>query len=136
MAQCSILYLASTREDTPIRALRALGFHVDAYDDLPTSEAFARYHAIVVRAEMDWRLPMLAARLRATPHFGRRVLLALVPEAMPARAQREAIQSGFDFTLPDTCGVRRLAATVLRLLRPYPEYRCVLRSPAGRRKAA
>ena len=29
-----------------------------------------------------------------------------------------------------------VAAAVLRLLRPYPEYRCLLRLPGGRRKAA
>ena len=28
------------------------------------------------------------------------------------------------------------AAAILKLLRPYPEFRCFLRSPSGRRKAA
>ena len=43
---------------------------------------------------------------------------------------------GFDATLPTDCSGRGLAAAILKLLRPYPEYRCFLRSPSGRRKAA
>jgi hypothetical protein len=75
-------------------------------------------------------------RLRAKRHFGRRVLLALVPDGMTDRARREAVVSGFDHALPATCGARDLAATILRLLRPYPEYRCLLRQPGRRRRAA
>ena len=142
MAQCSILYLkplclkTGSGEESHARVLRTLGFHVDEYEELPANEAFPGYHAVIVRPDASCSLPMLAARLRAKPHFGRRVLLALVPAAMAARDQREAVLSGFDYTLPDTSDARNLAATVLRLLRPYPEYRCLLRSPGGRRKAA
>ena len=137
MDQCSILYIrAGAAEDPRTCALEALGFRVDESPDLPPNEAFAAYHAVIVHPAGPCDLPMLATRLRAKPHFGRRVLLALVPETMAARDQREAVLSGFDSTLPDTCGARDLAATVLRLLRPYPEYRCLLRSPGGRRKAA
>ena len=64
---------------------------------------------------------MLAARLRAKPRFGRRVLVALVPEPMADAARREAIHSGFDYALVDTCGARDLAAAILRLLRE-PEH--------------
>jgi hypothetical protein len=116
--------------------LRALGFRVDESEELPSNEAFAAYHAVVVRPARHCDLPMLAARLRAKPNFGRRVLVALLPAPIPARVQREAVLSGFDQALPQTCGVRDLAASILRLLRPYPEYRCLLRFPGGRRKAA
>jgi hypothetical protein len=137
MAQCSILYVTSCRrEESHAGALRTLGFRVDECEELPSNEAFAAYHAVIVRPASDCNLPMLAARLRAKPQFGRRVLLALVPDAMAARNKREAVVSGFDYTLPDNCTARDLAATVIRLLRPYPEYRCVLRAPGGRRKAA
>ena len=137
MDQCSILYVKSTRtEETRPRALRALGFRVDESEELPPNEALAAYHAIIVRPAPSCDLPMLAARLRAKPHFGRRVLLAMVPAATAPRDKREAVLAGFDYTLPDTCGARDMAAAVLRLLRPYPEYRCVLRWPGGRRKAA
>jgi hypothetical protein len=136
MAQCSILYVTAASEGTQVGALKALGFHVDQGKELPPTEVLSAYHAVIVRANLGLGLPMLAARLRAKQHFGRRVLLALVPPAMADRTRREAIHSGFDQTLPETCGARDLAAVILRLLRPYPEFRCILRSPGGRRKAA
>lgn len=138
MDQCSILYVRPTgHAEAQAAALRALGFRVDVHEELPPNEVFTAYHAVIVRPASNCDLPMLAARLRAKPHFGRRVLLGLVPEGMAPREQREVVLSGFDFTLSDGCSARELAATVLRLLRPYPEFRCVLRlTPGGRRKAA
>ena len=79
---------------------------------------------------------MLAARLRAVPHFGRRVLIALMSDEVSPNDRREAVMCGFDRTLSDACPAREIAAQVLRLLRAYPEYRCLLRTPSGRRKAA
>ncbi len=137
MDQCSILYVTPVgRAETQSAGLRALGFRVDECEELPANEAFTDYHAVILRPAGRCDLPMLAARLRAKPHFGRRALLALVSHSMADRDKREAVLSGFDYTLPDTCSARDLAAAVLRLLRPYPEYRCLLRSPSGRRKAA
>lgn len=136
MAQCSILYVTARSEGTQVGALKALGFHVDQGEDVPAAETLSGYHAVIVRADVGSGLPMLAARLRAKRHFGRRVLVALVPEAMADRVKREAIHSGFDETMLETCGARDLAATILRLLRPYPEFRCILRFPGGRRRAA
>lgn len=134
--QCSILYLHDgSVHDTPVEALRSLGFAVIAMEDLPHDEALAPHHALVVRVRPD-SLPMLAARLRAKARFGRRVLIALVPDDTPERVRREAVLSGFDATVSATSSGRGLAAAVLRLLRPYPEFRCFLRSPTGRRKAA
>lgn len=133
--QCSILYVTVRDARSPVDGLRALGFRVDEVRELPANDALARYHALVFRAD-DCHLPMLAARLRAKPHFGRRIMVALVPSVMADRDKREAVHSGFDSTLPETCGVRDLAAAILRLLRPYPEFRCILRSPGGRKKAA
>jgi hypothetical protein len=81
-------------------------------------------------------MPTLGNRLRAKPRFGRRVLIALVPESCTERQRREAEHSGFDGALPQACSARDLAAHILRRLRPFPEYRCLLRAPNGRRKAA
>jgi len=135
--QCGILFVGRCGNDqSRIDALRSLGFRVDESRDIPTKEELAAYHAIVVRAVPNGSLPMLGTRLRARPHFGRRVLVALVNDDMSDRDKREATMSGFDQTLPDSCSARDLAAHVLRLLRGYPEYRCVLRTPKGRRKAA
>src|SRR4029077_9626802 len=104
--------------------------------DLPPADVFGGYHALIVRVKHDRQLTMLATRLRAKPEVGRRALIALVGDRTRAEHRRDAIASGFDVTLPDGCSARDLAATILRLLRPYPEYRCLLRAPNGRRKAA
>jgi hypothetical protein len=119
-----------------MEALRSLGFRVDESADVPSTDELAAYHAIVVRVVPNCSLTMLGTRLRAKPNFGRRVLLALVAAHMSDRDRREATMSGFDRTLPDSCSARDIAAHILRLLRGFPEYRCLLRAPNGRRKAA
>lgn len=138
MDQCAILFMgpATSFEEARTTGLRMLGFRVDHLEDLPAGEELTEYHAVIVRAGQDRDLPMLAMRLRAKRHFGRRVLLALVPEGMADRETRAAVLSGFDHTLPATCRARELAAIIVRLLRPYPEFRCLLRQPGRRRRAA
>ena len=137
MDQCSILYIKpGPGEEVHADGLRALGFSVDIVDDLPPSEVFTEYHAIIVRVLTDCNLPALGTRLRAKPRFGRRVLIALLPASYSLRQRRDAAVSGFDTVLPETCSARDLAAQVLKRLRPYPEFRCLLRAPNGRRKAA
>jgi methylmalonyl-CoA mutase cobalamin-binding subunit len=133
--QCSVL-LVRDRGENQAAALRAMGFAVHEAVELPPADAACPYHAVVVEARHDTSLPMLAARLRARAHFGRRVLIALVGPAISDRARREATMSGFDSTLDASCSARDLAATILKRLRPYPEYRCILRAPGKRRKAA
>lgn len=132
-SQCSVLFVCDRQGQQA--ALRALGFAVHEAVELPLN-GMHTYHAVIVEAHQDCSLPMLAARLRAKPRFGRRVLIALVEPATSDRARREAAMSGFDTTMSSTCSARDLAAMILRRLRPYPELRCMLRSPGGRRKAA
>jgi hypothetical protein len=135
--QCSILYIKpGSREDAHAAPLRALGFSVDVVDDLPPTDVFTRYHAVIVCVADASDLPNLGARLRAKPRFGRRVLIALVPASSTMRQRRDGASAGFDLTLTGDCSPRDLAAHVLRRLRFIPEYRCLLRSPNGRRKAA
>lgn len=135
-AQCGILFIGPCGKDQPrIDALRSLGFRVDESAEMPTAKELAVYHAIIVRASANGSLPMIGARLRAQPHFGRRILLALVNRDVPEHAKREAVMSGFDRALSDSSNARELASHIIRLLRVYPEYRCLLRAP-GRRKAA
>jgi hypothetical protein len=131
--QCSVLFVQDGC-DTLAAGLRLLGFSVIVSAELP--DAIGSYHAVVVCAGPDCSLTMLATRVRAKPLFGRRVLIALVHPATPERTKREAVLSGFDATLSSSCSVRDLAATILKRLRLYPEFRCVLRAPGGRRKAA
>lgn len=135
-AQCSILYInTDSFVDTQTAALRSLGFHVVEMDDVPARDALAKYHAVVLRAGTGNRLPSVAARLRAAPLFGRRVLIALVPGCVTARERREGVDSGFDLVLPEQSSARDLAASILSLLRKYPEHRCLLRSHTRRRAA-
>jgi len=135
--QCTILFIRSSGTDEEVlNALRSLGFRVVDTEELPPNEEFRTYHAVIVHAYPGCPLTMLDARLRAKPRFGRRVLIAFVPVGTTDRQKREAVISGFDLALPDDRSARDLAAAVLRTLRPYPEYRCLLRAPNGRRKVA
>lgn len=135
--QCSVLFIkVGSRDNSQVKALRSLGFRVVEADDLPAPEVFSTCHATIVRATPGCALTMLGARLRAKPRFGRRVLIALVADGTCERDRRDAVTSGFDLALPANCSARDIAANILRLLRPYPEYRCLLRAPNGRRKAA
>ncbi|HET7695506.1 MAG TPA: hypothetical protein VFK57_07355 [Vicinamibacterales bacterium] len=135
--QCGILFIGPCGSDAArLAALRSLGFRVEETEHLPSPEDLEGHHVVIVRATRGSSLPMIGARLRAKPHFGRRALMALVPDTVSERDNREALMSGFDLTLPDRCPARTIAAHILRLLRAFPEYRCLLRAPNGRRKAA
>ena len=135
--QCGILFIGPCgSDDRRLDALRSLGFRVDESEHLPSGDDLAVYHAVIVRANAGGSLPMVGARLRARPQFGRRVLIALVADGVSDRDNRAATMSGFDVTLSDRCSARDLTAQILRLLRGFPEYRCLLRAPNGRRKAA
>jgi hypothetical protein len=76
---------------------------------------------------------MLAARMRAKPRFGRRILIAIAP-AVSAVERRTAIGAGFDDVIAESGGARVLIARILRILRSRPEHRCFL--PELRRPAA
>lgn len=134
--QCGVLFVGPGGDKARIEALRSLGFRVEESPEIPSADELRLHHAVVVRVLPGYSLTMLGTRLRAKPNFGRRVLLALVGSELTDRDKREARMSGFDGTLPNSCGAREIAANILRLLRGYPEYRCLLRTPNGRRKAA
>lgn len=135
--QCSILYINAVGFiDTHASALRALGFGVVEVDDVPARDTLANHHAVIVRLIQGTRLTSVAARLRAAPLFGRRLLIALVPASVPIRERRDAVDCGFDLVLTHECSARDLAASILSLLRRYPELRCILRSHHNRRRPA
>lgn len=135
--QCGILFIGPCGGDgARVAALKSLGFRVDESPEVPLTEELRKYHAIIVRTHPDCSLPVVGTRLRAKAMFGRRLLLALVSDRVSDRDKREATMSGFNLTLPETCSPRDIAAQILRLLRAYPEHRCLLRAPNGRRKAA
>jgi hypothetical protein len=134
---CVILYINSSgADDTQCQGLRSIGFQVVEDADIPGGQTLENYHAVVLRARPGCPLSTVAMRFRARPRFGRRVLIALVPPSVTARARRDAVDSGFNGVLDEECSARDLAAAILGLLRKYPEHRCVLRTVTGRRKAA
>ena len=134
--QCGILFVGrGTIDSARIASLRSLGFRVQESTEVPGPAEIAQHHALVVHSVGD-RWSTVATRLRGMAHLDRRALLALVPDDTSERERRDAVMSGFDITLSDCCSARDIASQVLRLLRRYPEYRCLLRAPAGRRKAA
>lgn len=134
--QCGILFIGGRATDAArIASLRSLGFRVEESTEIPGPDEIARHHAVVVHSVRDsWTV--VGTRLRGMAHLDRRALLALVPAGTPERDKRAALLSGFDVALTEGCSARDIAAQVLRLLRAYPEYRCLLRAPNGRRKAA
>lgn len=134
--QCSVMFLNPVRARTPHpAALRAVGFVVDEFSEWPADGAAVRgYHVVIVHVADIESAPMLAARLRAKPHFGRRLLIALVPAATAQPDRRAAEASGFDDVINDCCDSRHLTTRILRGLRARPELRCLL--PPARRPAA
>jgi DNA-binding response OmpR family regulator len=117
--------------------LRGLGFVVREAFDWPEQDDAARdFHVVIVSVAWIHDAPMIAARLRAKPHFGRRLLIALVDRDAPGPARRSAADSGFDDVLDSCCDSRHLVARILRRLRGRAELRCVLPPPLSRRPAA
>lgn len=138
MKRCAVLFLNPARQESAHPAyLREVGFRVHEIEQWPDEDQKVRgYHVVMVRIREVGQAPMLAARLRAKPHFGRRLLVALVAPETPLRDRREAQAGGFDDVVSDCCGSRDLAARLLRRLRARPELRCALPPPLPRRSAA
>jgi hypothetical protein len=135
--QCAVMFVNPVRDRTPHpEAMRAMGFLVHEIIEWPDDEAVRGYHAVIVRVRDADIAPMLAARLRAKPHFGRRLLIALVPSDTPPPGRRAAEASGFDEVLSDICDTRHLTTRILRGLRTRAELRCVLPPPERKRSAA
>ena len=138
MKQCAVMFVNPVREWIPHpEVMRAMGFLVREITDWPTDDAAVRdFHVVIVRVKEIQTAPMLAARLRAKPHFGRRLLIALVPASTSPANRRAAEASGFDEVVPESCDTRQLTTRILRSLRTRPELRCVLPPPERRRSAA
>jgi len=136
--QCAVLFVNPDRQaSVHPETMRSMGFVVDEVTEWPDRADIVRnYHVVIVHVREMNGAPMLAARLRAKPHFGRRLLIALVsPDTSPA-ARRSAEASGFDDVLNDCCDSRHLTTRILRVLRTRPELRCMLPPPATGRSAA
>ena len=138
MKQCAVLFVNpdSPASDHPEK-MRGMGFRVEEVTEWPDdNESVRNYHVIIVHVRKMNGAPMMAARLRAKPHFGRRLLIALVAADTAAADRRAAEASGFDEVMNDCCDSRLLTTRILRGLRARPELRCVLPPGLTRRSAA
>ena len=134
MEQCSLLIINCTERESPYRAdLERRGFRVTELNEWPADEAVRDAQVVIVVLNRLDTMGMLAARMRAKPRFGRRILIALAPTATAAD-RRLAIGAGFDDVVAESVPPRVLIARILRVLRTRPEYRCFL--PDRNRPAA
>jgi DNA-binding response OmpR family regulator len=132
--QCALLIVnRSARERSYKMALERRGFHVTELQEWPADDVVLDSQVVIIVLRHLETICMLAARMRAKPRFGRRILVALVPTVSSAD-RRTAIGAGFDDVIGETAGPRVLIARVLRLLRARPEHRCFL--PDLKRRAA
>jgi len=135
--QCAVLFVnPGTRTAYPA-SLRETGFVVQETREWPADDQDMRdYHVVIVRLRALDEAPMVAARLRAKPHFGQRLLIALVPAQTQLVECRSAFAAGFDDVVAEGCDSRQLIARILRGLRARPELRCLLPPPPSRRAVA
>lgn len=134
MKQCSLLIVNSGDRESPYReALERRGFRVNEVREWPPDDVVLDSQVVILVLRHLNTIGMLAARMRAKPRFGRRILIALVP-TVSASDRRTAIAAGFDDVIGASSGPRVLIARILRGLRARPEHRCFL--PELKRRAA
>jgi hypothetical protein len=125
--QCSVLLVNDGSGCSQRAALESSGFLVTETGEWPEDEtAILSHHIVIIRIRSIRNAPMIAARLRAKPRFGRRVVIGLIPQSTPLRERTAALTSGFDDVLNDSCDSRQLIARILKRLRMVPEYHCLL----------
>jgi hypothetical protein len=132
--QCSVLLVNCGAEAPYRQALERVGFQVSETREWPGDEMVKVVEVVIMLLRHMDNVAMLGARMRAKPHFGQRVLIAVVPLAASADARRAAVGGGFDDAVSESRDGRSLVAQVLRRLRSRPEYRCFL--PDRKRRAA
>ncbi len=134
MKQCSLLIVNCRAAGGPYKeALEQRGFRVTQWREWPPDDVVLDSQVVIIVLRDLETICMLAARMRAKPRFGRRILIALAPSVNPAQ-RRTAIGAGFDDVIGESSGPRVLIARILRHLRKRPEHRCFL--PDLKRHAA
>jgi DNA-binding response OmpR family regulator len=133
--QCSILIVnCSGREMMHAQALQQRGFLVVATSEWPSDDVVTHYEiVIVVLRDLDI-VSGVAARMRAKPRFGNRVLIGVTRRPPSAAERRHAMVSGFDDIVGESNDSRILVARILQRLRRLPEHRCLV--PDRKRPAA
>ena len=134
MKQCSILIVNCGGERPYRQALERIGFNVSEICEWPGDDIVTPFHVVIVTLRHMQSVAMLAARMRAKPRFGLRVLIAVVPATASADERRAAVGGGFDDAVVESKDARSLIAAIIRRLRARPEHRCFL--PDRKRRAA
>jgi hypothetical protein len=133
--QCSVLIVnCDHRETTHRQALERRGFLVAETREWPDDDVVHRYEVVIVVLRHLEAMGPLAARMRAKPRFGHRVLIGISPAVPTADDRRNAIGTGFDDVIAESGDSRTLIARILQRLRARPEHRCLL--PDRKRSAA
>jgi hypothetical protein len=133
--QCSVLIVNCDHQETTHRqALESRGFLVVETREWPDDGVVHAYEVVIVVLRHMESMGMLAARMRAKPRFGHRVLIGISPGTPTSDDRRNAIAAGFDDVIGESGGSRALIARILQRLRARPEHRCLL--PDRKRSAA
>jgi DNA-binding response OmpR family regulator len=133
--QCSVLLINTSGTETPYRLpLEKVGFRVVESGEWPGDELVRTFEVVMVLLRDLRNVSMLAARLRAKPYFGQRVLIAIATDTSSIEERRTLIGCGFDDVVNESHDVRVVIARILRQLRARPEHRCFL--PDLKRRAA
>jgi DNA-binding response OmpR family regulator len=133
--QCAVLVINTDGREDPYRStLQKVGFRVVETAEWPADEVIRGFEVVIVLLRRMEAVSMLAARLRAKPHFGQRVLIAVAPGPTTPEERRAGIGCGFDDVVSESRDARLLIARILRQLRARPEHRCFL--PDLKRRAA
>ncbi len=135
MKQCSILVINTSGTETRYRQpLESVGFRVVETGQWPGDEMIRSFEVVLVLLRDLQNISMMAARLRAKPYFGQRVLIAVALDGSSMDDRRTLIGCGFDDVVNESHDSRVVIARILRQLRARPEHRCFL--PDLKRRAA
>jgi hypothetical protein len=133
--QCSALIVnCSGREVSHIQSLQRRGFRVVETPEWPPDDVVTEYEVVVIVLRETDTVSVVAARMRAKPRFGNRVLIGLTLRQPSAAERRYAVISGFDDLVGESHDSRILVARILQRLRAVPEHRCLV--PERKRPAA
>jgi len=133
--QCAVLVVnCSGRENAHSQALLRRGFRVVEMAQWPSDDVVTQYEVVVIVLREIDIISVVAARMRAKPRFGNRVLIGVTRMSPSAGERRLAIVSGFDDIVGESHDSRILIARILQRLRARPEHRCLV--PERKRPAA
>jgi hypothetical protein len=116
------------------QALEQRGFRVTETREWPDDDAVKLHEVVIVVLRDINVMTTLAARMRAKPGFGQRVLIGVSPSVPTLGERRTGRIAGFDEIVAESAASRTLLARILRRLRARPEHRCLL--PDRKRSAA